>query len=151
MRKERDFAEYRGKLAGKIVLVSYPEEPKDQTEAPFRRFEDADIKKLDVYRQPSNDPDALKTGIETRTFPRQVDAFLKAAWFMARAIPIRLGRLPRFLPSNWRRRTTGAWRGWPRSGLSRWRSTAVCASTTATPRRTTSSPIYRAPILPLAM
>jgi hypothetical protein len=83
MRKERDFAEYRGKLAGKIVLVSFPEEPKDETEAPFKRLEDADIKKLDVYRQPNNDPDALKSGIEGRTFPRLVDAFLKAEGALA--------------------------------------------------------------------
>jgi hypothetical protein len=83
MRKERDFAEWRGKLAGKIVLVSFPEEPKDETEAPFKRLEDADIKKLDAYRQPINDPDALKAGIEGRTFPRQLDAFLKAEGALA--------------------------------------------------------------------
>ena len=83
MRKERDFAEWRGKLAGKIVLVSFPEEPKDATEAPFQRLDDADIKKLDVYQQPNNDPDALKPRIESRMFPRQLDAFLKAEGALA--------------------------------------------------------------------
>jgi hypothetical protein len=78
MRKERDFAEWRGKLAGKIVLVSFPEEPKDETDPAFRRLESGDISKLDVYRQPNFDPDSLRTGIEGRTFPRQLDAFLKA-------------------------------------------------------------------------
>jgi hypothetical protein len=83
MLKERDFAEYRGKLAGKIVLVSFPGEPKDEGEAPFERFDDADFKKFDEYRQPINDPDALKARIENRTFPRLLDAFLKAEGALA--------------------------------------------------------------------
>jgi hypothetical protein len=83
MLKERDFAEWRGKLAGKIVLVGFPEEPKDETTAPFRRFESGDISKLDVYDQPNNDPNSLRPRIETRTFPRQLDAFLKAEGALA--------------------------------------------------------------------
>jgi hypothetical protein len=78
MKKERDFAEWRGKLAGKIVLVSYPEEPKDDTEAPFQRLSGDEIGKLDEYRQPVFDPTSLETAIERREYSRKLDAFLKA-------------------------------------------------------------------------
>lgn len=78
MKKERDFAEWRGKLAGKIVLVSYPEEPNDDTEAPFKRLSGDEIGKLDEYRQPVFDPTSMETAIERREYSRKLDAFLKA-------------------------------------------------------------------------
>ncbi len=83
MRKERDFADWRGKLAGKIVLVIFPEEPKDATEAPFKRLADADIKKLDEFEQPTHAPDPLKDRLESRGFPAKLDAFLKAEGALA--------------------------------------------------------------------
>jgi hypothetical protein len=78
MRRERDFAAWHGKLAGKIVLFSYPADPKDATEAPFRRLEDGDLKKLDQYRQPSFDPDAIDQLVKRRRFTAALDAFAKA-------------------------------------------------------------------------
>jgi hypothetical protein len=78
MTKESHFDPWRGKLAGKIVLVTYPADPKDATEATFRRFSDADIAKLNEYRQPQTDPKALDGRINRRAFPLALDAFLKA-------------------------------------------------------------------------
>ncbi len=83
MRKERDFADWRGKLAGKIVLTSFPEDPKDATEAPFKRLGDAEIKKLDEYEQPTHEADPLKDRIEARSFAAKLDAFLKAEGALA--------------------------------------------------------------------
>ena len=51
MVNESDFAEWKGKLAGKIVLVTWPAPPKDDGEAPFQRLTDAEIAKLDKDRK----------------------------------------------------------------------------------------------------
>jgi carboxypeptidase Q len=77
MSEEEHFEAWRGKLAGKIVLVSYPEDPEDATNPAFRRLEPADISKLDEYRQPTNSKEALELRAKRRAFPMKLDAFLK--------------------------------------------------------------------------
>jgi len=52
MKAVKDFEQWKGKLAGKIVLISYPEPPKDPEEAAFKRLSDADIGKLNRYKEP---------------------------------------------------------------------------------------------------
>jgi carboxypeptidase Q len=76
MISESDFAEWKGKLAGKIVLVTWPAPPKDDDEAPFRRYTDAEIAKLDKYEQPTFDPAQRKKRIERYHFRPNLDAFL---------------------------------------------------------------------------
>jgi carboxypeptidase Q len=76
MSSEKDFAEWKGKLAGKIVLISWPAPPKDDGEAPFQRLSDADIKKLDNFEQPTFDPSAVQKRIERYRLRSQLDAFL---------------------------------------------------------------------------
>jgi carboxypeptidase Q len=76
MINESDFAEWKGKLAGKIVLVTWPAPPKDDSEAPFQRLSDADIAKLDKYQQPTFDPADRKKRIERFRFRPNLDAFL---------------------------------------------------------------------------
>jgi carboxypeptidase Q len=79
MAKERDFAEWKGKLAGKIVLVTFPAPPKDDDkDAPFKRLSKEDIAKLNQVEQPDFDPDFDKTRYERTAFARKLDAFLKA-------------------------------------------------------------------------
>jgi hypothetical protein len=78
MKREADFAQYRGKLAGKIVLFSYPADPKDATTAPFTRQDDASLKKLDDYRQLSFDPEAIDKLVVRRRFTAALDKFAKA-------------------------------------------------------------------------
>jgi len=90
MNADKDFAEWRGKLAGKIVLVTWPAPPKDDGEAPFQRLSEADIVKLDKYQQQSFDPDARRQRIERFRFRSNLDAFLAqegaiAAVFMSRS------------------------------------------------------------------
>ena len=76
IKKERDFADWKGKLAGKIVLVSWPEPPKDETESPTKRLADPEIGKLDEFKIPHFEPDANKRVIEYFSFGAKLDAFL---------------------------------------------------------------------------
>jgi carboxypeptidase Q len=76
MASEQDFAEWKGKLAGKIVLVTWPAPQKDDGTPPFERLNEADIKKLDNYQQPVFDPAAMKKRIERYRFRASLDAFL---------------------------------------------------------------------------
>jgi hypothetical protein len=90
MSADKDFADWKGKLAGRIVLVTWPAPPKDDTEAPFQRFSDGDISKLDKFQQQPFDPEARKLRIERFRFRSHLDAFLAqegavAAVFMSRA------------------------------------------------------------------
>ncbi len=86
MRTVRDFADFHGKLGGKIVLVSWPEAPKDATEAPFKRLGEAELAKLNVYAEPAFDPEAKKKLIERMAFRRQLDDFLLAEGAVAYAL-----------------------------------------------------------------
>jgi len=76
MNNERDFADYKGKLSGKIVLVTWPGPQKDDTDAPFQRLSDAEVSKLDKYQQPTFDPEAIKKRAERFKFRVSLDAFL---------------------------------------------------------------------------
>jgi carboxypeptidase Q len=76
MASDKDFADWTGKLSGKIVLVTWPAPPKDDTEAPFSRLSDADIAKLDKYQEPAFDPEAKQKRIERFRFRDKLDAFL---------------------------------------------------------------------------
>ena len=76
MANESDFADWKGKLAGKIVLVTWPAPPKDDGDAPFQRLSDVEIAKLDKYEQPTFDPAQRKKRIERYRFRPNLDAFL---------------------------------------------------------------------------
>jgi carboxypeptidase Q len=76
LRTPRDFAAWRGKLRGKIVLISAPTAPRDETRAPFSRLTDAELARMNSYQQPSFDPEAAGRNAERRQFRAQVDDFL---------------------------------------------------------------------------
>jgi hypothetical protein len=78
MRAEKDFAEYKGKLKGKIVLLSWPAPQKDDMEAPFKRDTGEDINKLDRYRLPEYDPEGQKQRREFMEFRTKLQDFLVA-------------------------------------------------------------------------
>ena len=75
--RESDFAKFRGKLAGKIVMVTLPRAAGDATEPPFRRLSGEDIGKLDQFQQPSYDPAATDRRLKRLDFTKKLDAFLK--------------------------------------------------------------------------
>lgn len=72
MSRESDFADWKGKLSGKIVLASWPGPQKDNTDPPFHRYSDAEILKLDKFQQPVFDPEARKKRIERFRFRKPV-------------------------------------------------------------------------------
>jgi hypothetical protein len=78
IRHERDLAEWKGKLSGKIVLVSYPDAPKDETGPAFKRLEDGDIGKLNAFHQPTFDADDDKNMAERLSLTKNTDSFLAA-------------------------------------------------------------------------
>lgn len=77
MSREEHFAEWKGKLAGKIVLVSLPGQTSESKEAVFKRLSDADIAALDTYTRPDFDPDAPAVQVRNRRFFGKLAAFLK--------------------------------------------------------------------------
>lgn len=77
MPKERDFADWKGKLKGKIVLITWPAPPKDATTAAFERYTSEQLAKENTYKQPAFDPEALDRSLERRTLPAALDKFLK--------------------------------------------------------------------------
>src|SRR5262249_25149002 len=77
MKTVNDFELYRGKLAGKIVLISLPGTGDEPDKAAFQRLSRDDIAKLDKYDQGRIDPDAVDKSVATRQFEGKLDAFLK--------------------------------------------------------------------------
>jgi hypothetical protein len=79
MSKREHFAAWKGKLAGKIVMVTLPDtESGEPKESAFKRLTDADFKEDDVYNLPDYDPDAVNMRKQRRDFPKELDAFLKS-------------------------------------------------------------------------
>lgn len=76
IKAEKDLAAWRGKVAGKIVLVSWPAPPSDDMAPPFKRYGDTDLHALDEYRQPVFDPEAEQRMVDRLLLPKQIDAFL---------------------------------------------------------------------------
>ncbi|RYY27152.1 MAG: M20/M25/M40 family metallo-hydrolase [Sphingomonadales bacterium] len=75
--------QYKGKLRGKIVLISDPEPPKDGEDAPFKRWNDADLAKADTFdftRRAGN----VSFG-SRQALARAREAFLKAEGAVAYA------------------------------------------------------------------
>jgi hypothetical protein len=78
IKRERDFEAWHGKLAGKIVLVTLPDDGDEPGEPPFKRLTGEEIAKLDQYRQPDYDPESVDRRLKRVTFAKKLDAFLKA-------------------------------------------------------------------------
>jgi hypothetical protein len=83
MKEERDFDKWRGKLSGRIVLVSHPGAGSEPGEAPFLRLSDDELRKLDVYQQPTYSPAAVAKRQRDAEFNDKRDAFLKAEGALA--------------------------------------------------------------------
>ncbi|MFT3693875.1 MAG: M20/M25/M40 family metallo-hydrolase [Kofleriaceae bacterium] len=77
IKAERDLAQYKGKLKGKIVLVSLPSEGSEPGEAPFKRLKPDDIAKLDKYEFPKVDPKQFDEWKKWIALTHSIDTFLK--------------------------------------------------------------------------
>ena len=81
--KEEHFAEWRGKLAGRIVLVSLPGTTSEPKDSHFKRFSDSEIGELDKFDLPNFDPEAAADGLKRSGFARKLTEFLKAEGALA--------------------------------------------------------------------
>ena len=71
-----DFARWKGKLAGKVVLISQPGTGSEPTEPAFRRWTDEDLAGRTSLNLPNHAPDAAERGLRSPNFAAQLDAFL---------------------------------------------------------------------------
>lgn len=84
IRQARDLAAWKGKLKGKIVLISYPEDPKDNTAIAFKRYDDTELGKLATYDQPQYDPDqSFDLYKKYFKLARDIDRFMAAEGALA--------------------------------------------------------------------
>ena len=75
--KKEDFDQYRGKLAGMILIFGPDAEVKPITEAPFKRLSDDDLAKLGQYEIPSERPPFRFADLrKRRQFMKELDQFL---------------------------------------------------------------------------
>jgi len=84
IKREADLAAWRGKLAGKIVLVDLPSNGSEPDKPPFHRFSDDEIAKMDRYEQPEHGPDTLPAWMKGIALQAKIDAFLKQEGAVAR-------------------------------------------------------------------
>lgn len=71
-----DFARWRGKLAGKMVLISRPNAGSEPTEAAFRRLTEEDLRNANTYNIPNITAPSVES-LRGPDFARQLDAFLQ--------------------------------------------------------------------------
>jgi hypothetical protein len=84
MKRERDFAKWKGKLKDKVVLVDRPTEGSEPADgAAFQRLSEEDLKKLDEYLQPSHSEVAVAKTFKRAAFDAQRDAFLASEGALA--------------------------------------------------------------------
>ncbi len=81
LRNAGDLAQWRGKLAGKIVLVSEPRDATDPDKPAFRRWTADELAALDVYEAPADDD--VAAALASLSFAEQRNAFLKAEGALA--------------------------------------------------------------------
>jgi carboxypeptidase Q len=80
MTSQADFAAWRGKLAGKIVLITYPRPMTDATKPAFVRYDDAGLEEVMAYQQPNSRPARARPA---PGFPQALDDFLKSEGALA--------------------------------------------------------------------
>lgn len=83
MNRPEHFAAYRGKLAGKIVMITLPGDVAEPSEAPFHRLTSEEISKEDKFEVPHFDPDEKNGFLKRIDFYRQADRFLAAEGALA--------------------------------------------------------------------
>ena len=83
MDRPEHFAAYRGKLAGKIVMVTLPGDGSEPSEPPFHRLTSDEIAKEDKYQVPHFDPEEQNQFLKRIDFYRQLDKFLASEGALA--------------------------------------------------------------------
>lgn len=76
--KKEHFDKWRGKLAGKIVLVSLPGEASQSEKGQFHRYDSKELADLDKYDLPNDELEPYKGFTKSVAFARELSQFLKA-------------------------------------------------------------------------
>jgi hypothetical protein len=71
-----DFDKWRGKLSGRIVMLSQPDTGSEPSEPAFRRWTDAELRERNVYVQPQHSPATMARALDRADFAAKLDAFL---------------------------------------------------------------------------
>ncbi len=74
--KVEDFDKWRGKLSGKIVMLSRPDTGSEPTEPAFRRWTDAELRDRNTYIQPQHAHVPVERQLKMAEFAARLDAFL---------------------------------------------------------------------------
>jgi carboxypeptidase Q len=83
IKRERDFAKWKGQLRGKIVLVDEPGPGSEPDRAAFRRYSDQELNDLDVFRQPVQSETRDTRALKRAAFAKQRDEFLASEGALA--------------------------------------------------------------------
>lgn len=75
--KTEHFAQWKGKLAGKIVLVSMPGASTEPAKPAFQRYDDKAVGDLDHFDFPNFDPESSDRRLKRTAFPLELTRFLK--------------------------------------------------------------------------
>jgi len=74
--RERDFSKWKGKLSGRIVLISWPDDGSEPSKAPFERLSSEELGKLDAYKQPLTSEVRQARRLKRIGFAARREAFL---------------------------------------------------------------------------
>jgi hypothetical protein len=83
MSKTEHLAAWKGKLAGKVVMISLPGTSSEPAKPAFRRLDDKEIGEYDRYDLPNFDPAAADRRAKRTNFPLELSRFLKAEGALA--------------------------------------------------------------------
>ncbi len=75
---EKDFEQYKGKLAGKVLLLDEPFESKEPAGADFKRYDRAGLDELERYEAPSDRGDYRARALKRRQMAKALAEFLVA-------------------------------------------------------------------------
>ncbi len=78
MSEKEHFDRWRGKLSGKIVMVTPPGEASQSDKPMFRRYDDKDLGKMDQYDLPGDDLEPYRDFAKRAQFALELSRFLKA-------------------------------------------------------------------------
>ncbi len=81
--EEEDFAAWRGRLRGRIVLISHPGTGSEPDQVPFRRLTSEQLTNADQYRQPVHEREPDDRRLKRQRFPLALDAFLRSEGALA--------------------------------------------------------------------
>lgn len=84
IRSTADFAAWRGKLRGTMVLADLPGTGSEPDQAPFQRFSSAQIAAMDHYDPPQHAPSVLPPWLKHARLQQRIDQFLKDEGAVAR-------------------------------------------------------------------